>query len=179
MATSGKILLSSSLCQKLSQFARQIHMHPALLSSFRSSREVQELDKYPDVEVLTNPPEWRFVERLLPAETVPQPAEKSKYPSGWQPQKENGSELGYYVGRTKNHMVPVYLHTKFRGQRRITVVRRVQGDIWSLEKDLRAVVEKSRNGKLCATRINELSGQIHFHGDHVDLLRDYLKEKGF
>lgn len=149
------------------------------MSSFRSSREVQELDKYPEVEVVANPPEWHFVERLLPPATVPQPEKKPEYPSGWRPQKEDGSQTGYFVARTKNHMVPVYLHTRFRGQRRITVVRRVQGDIWSLEKDLRAVVEQSRNGKLCATRVNELSGQIHIHGDHVDILRDYLKEKGF
>nr|AAL68288.1 RE35556p [Drosophila melanogaster] len=115
MATSAKLMLGSGLCQKLSQLTRQIHMQPALMSSFRSSREVQELDKYPEVEVVANPPEWRFVERLLPAKTVPQPVEKPKYPSGWQPQKEDGSELGYHVARTKNHMVPVYLHTRFRG----------------------------------------------------------------
>ncbi|KAH8343260.1 hypothetical protein KR059_007643 [Drosophila kikkawai] len=179
MAASTKLMLSTGLYQKLSQFTRKLHSQPALLSSFRSSREVQELDQYPDVEVVANPPEWRFVERLLPPATVPQPEMKQEYPSGWRPQKEDGSKSGYYVARTKNHMVPVYLHTRFRGQRRITVVRRVQGDIWSLEKDLRAVVEQSRNGKLCATRVNELSGQIHIHGDHVDILRGYLKEKGF
>ncbi|KAH8314000.1 hypothetical protein KR067_012363 [Drosophila pandora] len=179
MAASGKAMLGSSLCQKLTQFTRNLYSQPALLSSFRSSRQVQELEKYPEVEVVANPPEWRFVERLLPPETVPQPVAQKDYPSGWRPQTEDGSKAGYYVARTKNHMVPVYLQTRFRGQRRITVVRRVQGDIWALEKDLRSVVEKSRNGKLCATRVNELSGQIHIHGDHVDILRDYLKERGF
>ncbi|KAH8420589.1 hypothetical protein KR009_011706, partial [Drosophila setifemur] len=161
------------------QLTRNIHWQPALLSSFRSSRPVQDLDKYPEVEVHKQPPEWRFVERLLPPTTVPKPVEKKDYPSGWRPQTEDGSEAGYYVSRTKNHMVPVYLQTKFRGQRRITVVRHIQGDIWQLEKDLRAVVEQARNGKLCATRVNELSGQIHIHGDHVDVVREHLKERGF
>lgn len=158
---------------------RSLHTDYARLSSFRSSSEVKPLEQYPEVEVLHNPPEWKYVERLLPPRTVPQPVEKSEYPSGWQPQTANGEESGYFVARTKNHMVPVYLNTRFRGQRRLTIVRYIQGDIWALERDLRQVVEQARNGKLCATRVNELSGQIHIHGDYVDLLREHLKSKGF
>ncbi|XP_022217137.2 probable 39S ribosomal protein L49, mitochondrial [Drosophila obscura] len=179
MAASTKLLLGSGLCHKLCQLTRSLHTQPARLSSFRSSKEVQTLEQYPEVEPVANAAAWKFVERLLPPQTVPRPVAKTDYPSGWQPQKSDGSDSGYFVARTKNHMVPVYLHTRFRGQRRITVVRRVQGDIWALEKDLRSVVEQARNGKLCATRVNELSGQIHIHGDYVDVLRDHLKAKGF
>lgn len=161
------------------QLTRSLHTQPALLASFRGSRPVQPLEEYPEVEVLHNPPEWKYVERLLPPTLVPQPVTKAEYPSGWKPQTADGSTLGYFVARTKNHMVPVYLHTTYRGQRRITVVRHIQGDIWALEKDLRAVVERARDGKLCATRVNELSGQIHIHGDYVDVLREHLKSKGF
>ncbi|EDV95359.1 GH17902 [Drosophila grimshawi] len=164
----------------LRHFVRSLHTQPARLSSFRSSQPVQPLEAYPEVEVVHNPPEWKYVERLLPPSTVPEPVAKPTYPSGWQPQRANGdNSSGYFVARTKNHMVPVYLHTRFRGQRRLTVVRRVQGDIWALERDLRSIVEQARNGKLCATRVNELSGQIYIHGDYVDLLREHLKSKGF
>ncbi|XP_034473582.1 probable 39S ribosomal protein L49, mitochondrial [Drosophila innubila] len=179
MAASAKLMVTSLLQHRLTQLTRSLHTQPALLSNFRSSREVQPLDQYPEVEVVHNPPEWKFVERLLPPTTVPQPVAKAAYPSGWKPQASDGTTDGYFVARTKNHMVPVYLHTRFRGQRRLTVVRRVQGDIWALERDLRAVVERARNGKLCATRVNELSGQIHIHGDYVDVLREHLKAKGF
>ncbi|XP_053951186.1 probable 39S ribosomal protein L49, mitochondrial [Anastrepha ludens] len=149
-------------------------------SSYLSSQEVGLREQYPEIEIVHNAPEWKYVERLLPPKTVPKPIAKSEYPSGWKPQTAATlPDLKYFVARTKNHMVPVYLQTTFRGQRRITVVRRIQGDIWELEKELRIVVEKARNGKLCASRVNEMSGQIHFHGDYVDVIREHLKEKGF
>ncbi|XP_068159753.1 large ribosomal subunit protein mL49 [Drosophila tropicalis] len=184
MAATTILRHSRGLCQfaKLAQAmpsARSFHGQPALWSSFRSSQPVQPIEQYPEIEVVQNPPEWKYVERLLPPKTVPKPLPKNEYPSGWQPQKADGTDFGYFVARTKNHMVPVYLQTTFRGQRRLTVVRRIQGDIWALERDLRSVVEQARNGKLCATRVNELSGQIYIHGDYVDVLREHLKAKGF
>ncbi|XP_004525024.1 probable 39S ribosomal protein L49, mitochondrial [Ceratitis capitata] len=149
-------------------------------SSYLSSPPVAPREEYPEVEIVQNAPEWKYVERLMPQKIIPKPIEKPEYPSGWKPQTAASlPDLKYFVARTKNHMVPVYLHTTFRGQRRITVIRRIQGDIWELERELRVVVEKARNGKLCASRVNEMSGQIHFHGDYVDVIREYLKEKGF
>lgn len=110
---------------------------------------------------------------------VPKPKPKPEYPSGWQPQHQiDETKSPYFIARTKNFMFPVYLCTTYRGQRRTTVIRRVQGDIWKLEEELRALVEKHR-GKICASRINEMSGQIRFHGDYVNLIKDYLQKKGF
>ncbi|XP_005189786.1 large ribosomal subunit protein mL49 [Musca domestica] len=151
-------------------------------SSYNSSDKVQALEEYPEVEILRNPPEWKYVERLLPKPVIPKVAQKSEYPSGWKPQSmglKDMDKLEYYVARSRNHMVPVYLETTFRGQRRVTVVKHVQGNVWQLEKELRTIVEKERNGKLCATRVNEMSGQIRIHGDYVDVVREYLKSKGY
>ncbi|XP_011187216.1 probable 39S ribosomal protein L49, mitochondrial [Zeugodacus cucurbitae] len=168
------LLNNSSRLQRLPTAAIVRH------SSYLSSPQVESLEKYPEVEIVRDAPEWKYVERLLPQKTIPKPVKKAEYPSGWKPQTAAAlPNLKYFVARTKNHMVPVYLHTTFRGQRRITVIRRIQGDIWELERDLRIVVEKARNGKLCASRVNEMSGQIHFHGDYVDVIREHLKEKGF
>lgn len=150
-------------------------------SSFRSSRELRPIEEYPEVEVVKNPPEWKFVDRVLPKATIPKPEKRAEYPSGWkwpEAAEKDPKELKYFVSRTKNHMMPVYVEAKFRGQRRITVVKRIQGDIWALEKDLRVVVEKAR-GKLCASRVNEMSQQIHFHGDYEDVIREFLRSKGF
>ncbi|XP_073828639.1 mitochondrial ribosomal protein L49 [Musca autumnalis] len=163
-------------------FKKGSHFPSARFSSYVSSDKVQSLDEYPQVEVLKNPPEWKYVERLLPKPVIPKVAEKSEYPSGWKPQSvglKDMDKLEYYVARSRNHMVPVYLETTFRGQRRVTIVKRVQGNIWELEKELRAIVEKERKGKLCATRVNEMSGQIRIHGDYVDVVREYLKSKGY
>uniref|UniRef100_A0A1A9VQA0 Large ribosomal subunit protein mL49 n=1 Tax=Glossina austeni TaxID=7395 RepID=A0A1A9VQA0_GLOAU len=63
-------------------------------------------------------------------------------------------------------MLPVYLKQTFRGQRRVTVIRRIQGNLWELEREIRELVEGARNGRVCATRVNEMSGQVHIHGDY-------------
>lgn len=154
----------------------------ARFSSFVSSEKVASVDAYPEVEVVHNPPEWKYVERLLPKLMVPKFEKKSEYPSGWKPPSvdlKDIDRLKYFVSRSRNHNMPVYLERTFRGQRRVTVVKHVQGNIWELEKELRAVVEKARNGKLCATRVNEMSGQVRIHGDYEDVVREYLKSKGY
>lgn len=74
-------------------------------------------------------------------------------------------------------MIPVYLHTYFRGLRRITKLRKIQGDIWLLERELRECIE-SRSGKKIATRVNELSGQIWVRGDYVTIVNEFLLKKG-
>jgi large subunit ribosomal protein L49 len=129
------------------------------------------------VEIVKNPPEWKYVERLLSTNIVPQPIEKSVYPSGWKPQAVV-EQNEYTINRTKNHMLPLYLCRTHRGQRRITKVRRVEGNIWALENDLRLLVEK-RLQKRINTRVNEMSGQIELRGDFVTIVEDYLKKKGF
>lgn len=41
------------------------------------------------------------------------------------------SNLPYFVARTKNHMVPVYLRLEeVRGIRKVTIIRHIEGDIW-------------------------------------------------
>ncbi|XP_059224027.1 large ribosomal subunit protein mL49 isoform X2 [Stomoxys calcitrans] len=154
----------------------------ARYSSYLSSDQVQSIDQYPEVEILKNPPEWKYVERLLPKPVVPKVVHKAEYPSGWKPPAFTVADidkLEYFVARSRNHMVPVYLETTFRGQRRVTVVRHVQGNLWQLEKEIREIVEKARNGRKCATRVNEMSGQVRVHGDYVDIVREHLKAKGY
>lgn len=148
------------------------------MSSFQSSHPIYDGSAYPEVEVLKNPPEWKFVERLLPRKIVPKPIPKEEYPSGWKPQTIDINQTDYFIARTKNHMVPVYLIRKFRGMRRLTVVRRVQGDIWALEAELKAAIEK-HIGKMIITRVNEMSSQIYFKGDYVNFVKEYLLKKGF
>ncbi|XP_050072005.1 probable 39S ribosomal protein L49, mitochondrial [Anopheles maculipalpis] len=145
-------------------------------SSFRSSEPVGDLAQYPEVEVVRNPPEWKYVERLLAPRTVPKPTPKESYPSGWKPASPQPN-LKYVVLRTKNHMLPVYLRRAFRGQRRITAIRHVEGDIWQLEAELRYLIEKQLSRPII-TRVNEMSGQIELKGDHVGFVEKFLLEKG-
>lgn len=39
-----------------------------------------------EYEESKDPNEWKWVERLIPRETVPEPNQKPIYPSGWRPQ---------------------------------------------------------------------------------------------
>lgn len=137
-----------------------------------------------NVRVSRDPAEWKFVEAILPKPMVPAPplsaATNQLFPSGWQPQAvdERVAKLPYFVARTKNHMQPVYLCTYFRGQRRLTKVRRIQGDIWQLERELHAAIEKRLDGKEIVSRVNEMSGQIWFKGDYVTIVKEFLASKG-
>lgn len=166
---------TSLLCNNTTQPSQQQQVR---YSSFRSSEAIGNIEEnHPKVEILRNPIEWKYVESILAKQIVPEPEQKTEYPSGWKPQSNNTNELAYFVGRTKNHMIPVYLHATYRGTRRITKLRKIQGDIWKLEEELHKVIE-DRIGKKIATRINEMSGQIWFKGDYVNIIKEYLLAKG-
>lgn len=78
-------------------------------------------------------------------------------------------------------MQPVYLMVSFRGQRQITLIKRVQGDIWQMEKELREYLESKLTTKYkhIASRVNEMSSQIRFRGDHVAYVKQWMDKKGF
>ncbi|KAF5285346.1 hypothetical protein FQA39_LY04445 [Lamprigera yunnana] len=129
-------------------------------------------------EVSQNPEEWKYVERTLPAPTVPTPIPKDKYPSEWKPQGKNLINKPYFISRTKNHMLPVYLCISQRGMRRITKIRNIQGDIWLLEQQLRKFLEP-QNDRPIRSQVNEFVRHIRFHGDHVNAIKYWLMERNF
>lgn len=155
-------------------------------SSFQSSEvlspEEENRISQKKIEIIQNPPEWKYVERLLGTTSVPQVNAGGDYlPSGWRPPKsieELKSKYAYYVNRSKNHQIPVYSLSTFRGHRKITKLKRVEGDIWALEADLKSMLE-TRLKKRIETRVNEVSGQIDFKGLHVGAISKYLMQKGF
>ena len=145
--------------------------------SFRASNDVRDISEYPEVKIVKDPEIWKFVEQVLPYKAIPALTPKDEYPTTWQPPKGTSNDCPYFVRRTKNHMVPVYMERTFRGQRRVTVIRKIQGDIWTLEKEVQKLVLQKT--KRYSSRVNEMSGQLEVHGDHVLEIRNYLMEKGF
>lgn len=75
-------------------------------------------------------------------------------------------------------MVPVYLSITYRGTRRVTELQKIEGDIWALAEELRDFLEDYTDRKM-AIRVQEFSGQIWIKGDYVNLIKDYLVDKGF
>lgn len=76
-------------------------------------------------------------------------------------------------------MHPVYLTLSKRGMRKLTYIRRIQGDIWKLESDLKKHLEQFKKRNIVSSRINELAGVVVFRGDFVSIVKKWLEEKGF
>ncbi|XP_001844403.2 probable 39S ribosomal protein L49, mitochondrial [Culex quinquefasciatus] len=146
-------------------------------SSFRSSEPVGDLGQFPEVEVEESTG-MEARRAVTCSRIVPKPLAQADYPSGWKPPMAATVDKKYFVARTKNFMLPVYLRRSFRGQRIVTAVRRIDGDIWLLEAELRYLIEKKLN-KQIITRVNEMNGQIEFKGDFVTIVEGFLAEKGF
>lgn len=146
---------------------------------FQSSEKFEGIDKHPEVEIISNPPEWKYVEELLGKKLVPLPEKKEEYPSGWQPQDpKKYKQLPYYIRRSRNHMVPVYLRIKFRGTQRRTVIKNIEGDIWKANEEFIKAIKARIGNNPVYTQINEMHGVIKIKGDYVTLIQKYLLDKG-
>jgi len=51
------------------------------------------------------------------------------------------TDYPYFIERTKNYMRPVYLTRNSKGTKRITKITKIQGDIWTLERDMKRYIE--------------------------------------
>ncbi|XP_001606368.1 probable 39S ribosomal protein L49, mitochondrial isoform X1 [Nasonia vitripennis] len=152
----------------------------------QATPKVQDLDlkSLTDFEISKDPNEWQYVERLFrTGKTVPIPKSfEGKSPAGWSSPKEEAKKLSYFINRTKNYMQPVYLSITYRGTRHITVIRRIQGDVWECEKDIRKFLKSKLSTaqySRLATRINEMSGQIRIRGDYVSMIKYWMDMKGY
>ena len=147
-------------------------------AGYKQSEFVCDLENFTKkYEVSKSMEDWKYVERLLPLKVVPEPTPKSEYPSTWQPQSEDAKNFPYFVARSRNHMMPVYLKVYGRGSKRITSVKRIQGDIWLLEQELRKFLQ-SEQIRPIRSQVNELSGAIYFHGDYVNAIKYWLTKRG-
>lgn len=114
----------------------------------------------------------------MPLSVVPEPTKKETYPSGWKPQADNLRDQPYFIERTKNHMIPVYLDIGQRGIRKFTKLKHVKGDIWLLEKELTEFLQKDSFAPV-RSQVNELAGFIRYSGDFVNAIKYWLEQKEF
>ncbi|XP_037373494.1 39S ribosomal protein L49, mitochondrial [Talpa occidentalis] len=123
--------------------------------------------------------EYKFVERLLPPTNIPKPLkhERCPTPSGWQPPRDPPPNLPYFVRRSRMHNIPVYRDIT-HGNRQMTVIRKVEGDIWALQKDVEDFLSPLL-GKTPITQVNEVTGTLRIKGYFDQQLKAWLLEKGF
>lgn len=103
---------------------------------------------------------------------------KSSYPSGWKPQAKNLTDQPYFIERTKNHMIPVYLKLSQRGIQRHTYIRKIHGDIFLLEKELKEFLQKE-SFRPIRSQVHEFAGYIRINGDFVNACKYWLEKKSY
>ncbi|KAJ2554640.1 mitochondrial 54S ribosomal protein img2 [Coemansia sp. RSA 1933] len=79
----------------------------------------------------------------------------------------------YFVNRTRFQSLPVYVDIKNGKTRRLTLIRRIEGDIQALHKDLSSSLNDS------SIQINSISNQLVIKGDRASEVREWLSKKGF
>uniref|UniRef100_A0A3Q0RAY4 Large ribosomal subunit protein mL49 n=1 Tax=Amphilophus citrinellus TaxID=61819 RepID=A0A3Q0RAY4_AMPCI len=122
--------------------------------------------------------EYKFVERLIPPSRIPAPPKHTgPTPSGWTPPADSPPSLPYMIRRSRMHNIPVYTDLT-NGNRKLTLVRKVEGDIWALEKDVRQYL-KEVTGKELPTQVNEVTMTLKVKGHFDKELKDWLVSKGF
>ncbi|XP_006925286.2 39S ribosomal protein L49, mitochondrial, partial [Pteropus alecto] len=86
-------------------------------------------------------------------------------------------DLPYFVRRSRMHNIPVYKDIT-HGNRQMTVIRKVEGDIWALQKDVEDFLSPLL-GKAPITQVNEVTGTLRVKGYFDQQLKAWLLEKGF
>ncbi|XP_040009957.1 mitochondrial ribosomal protein L49, partial [Xiphias gladius] len=128
--------------------------------------------------ILESTEEYNFVERLIPPSRVPAPPKHAgPTPSGWTPPADSPPPLPYMIRRSRMHNIPVYTDLT-HGSRRTTLVRKVEGDIWALEKDVKQYLEEV-TGRELPTQVNEVTMTLKVKGHFDKELKEWLASKGF
>ncbi|CAB1436307.1 unnamed protein product [Pleuronectes platessa] len=128
--------------------------------------------------IIESTEEYVFVERLIPLSRVPAPPKHAgPTPSGWIPAADSPPPLPYMIRRSRMHNIPVYTDLT-SSNRRTTLVRKVEGDIWALEKDVKQYL-KEVTGTELPTQVNEVTNTLTVKGHFDKELKEWLAGKGF
>lgn len=127
--------------------------------------------------IIESTEEYKFVERLIPPSRVPTPKHAGPTPSGWIPPADSPPPLPYMIRRSRMHNIPVYTDLT-HGNRKMTLVRKVEGDIWALEKDVKEYL-MAVTGKDLPTQVNEVTMTLTVKGHFDKELKEWLATKGF
>uniref|UniRef100_UPI00358EA0B4 large ribosomal subunit protein mL49 n=1 Tax=Myxine glutinosa TaxID=7769 RepID=UPI00358EA0B4 len=153
------------------------HGQQALQLSCRRCSEGVDLARFSGFT--RSPEDFVHVERLIPPSIVPRPPKHAQYPtpSGWQPPCDPPPSLPYTVRRTRMHNPPVYERLRYLNQK-VTTIRKIEGDIWELEKDIKTFLEQEK-GEKPAIQVNEVTMIIAIKGHFGEDLKQWLFDKGF
>lgn len=128
--------------------------------------------------IIESTEEYKYVERLIPSSRIPTPPKHTgPTPSGWIPPADSPPSLPYMIRRSRMHNIPIYTDVT-NSNRKLTLIRKVEGDIWALEKDVRQYLQEV-TGKELPTQVNEVTMTLKVKGHFDKELKDWLVSKGF
>ncbi|KAJ2797780.1 54S ribosomal protein img2, mitochondrial [Coemansia guatemalensis] len=79
----------------------------------------------------------------------------------------------YYVRRTRFQSLPVYIDVRNGRTRKLTILRRIDGDLGALRADISKALDEE------SVVLKAISRQLVIKGDRSTELRKWLTEKGF
>ncbi|KAL9954347.1 hypothetical protein ACROYT_G041871 [Oculina patagonica] len=95
-------------------------------------------------------------------------------PSGWVPPAAEKPNLPFFIKRSKYNNLPVYTDYRSGGSRKLTIIRKIKGDLKTLDDCL-----KYHLGNDIMTSINELTSQVKIRGIYKDEVVTLLKRLGY
>uniref|UniRef100_A0A6G1S4D1 Large ribosomal subunit protein mL49 n=1 Tax=Aceria tosichella TaxID=561515 RepID=A0A6G1S4D1_9ACAR len=142
--------------------------------------------EYTSVRNITSPELWSHVENLARIKVPPMPKPRkaneqiTPLPSGFVPPPETQPDLPYFISRTRNYLLPVYYRLHSDPNECVTIVKRIEGDLWQLEEDLRNHLESLLADKQrILTSVQETDGRIELRGKWIHQTVDWLYAQGF
>lgn len=168
--------LRSTVLHRTLRAAFNLQGPPGVVTGSRFACTAAPVGKKP--LILESTEEYKFVERLIPPSRVPAPPKHAgPTASGWIPPPDSPPSLPYMIRRSRMHNIPVYTD-QTKGNRRTTLVRKVEGDIWALEKDVKQYLQEV-TGKELPTQVNEVTMTLKVKGHYDKELKEWLVAKGF
>ena len=164
----------------------QVNPDEEPFNAIYADSQAEEAKEFTKVRNITTPELWDFVERLARIKMAPLPQRRKAgepvkpLPSGFVPPPETPPDLPYFIARTRNHLVPVYYNLHKDPVNCYTIIRKVSGDIWKLEEDLRTHLESlNEKRQKILSSVHETDECVLFRGRYVHQVVDWLHEKGF
>lgn len=81
----------------------------------------------------------------------------------------------YFVKRTKNSSLPVYTDFRNGGTRKLTIIRRIDGDVKSFMQDLQQALYLSAED----ISLNRTNNNVIIKGIKLKQVMDWLESRGF
>lgn len=119
------------------------------------------------------------VQRPYPTRQHPYAATTPTAPITLLPESDSAPNLPYFVRRTRGNELPVYTDFKRGGNLKLTIVRKVDGNLTALRDGLRVRLGEEAGLEESRVVVNELTRQVVVKGMVKGVVERFLKERRF